>query len=409
MKRGVAVRIAAADLLHRVLVEGAYSNIVARTGTRDLDDRDRRRCQRLLYSTIRMLPRVDAVIAAYSTRSDIDETVLDTLRVAVAELLFLDGDAYAVVDGAVEAIRERGMPRAAGFVNGVLRSVARGGEPALPTGAGGDALRLGAPPWLYERLSEFWDPTEAVAFLEASNREAAIGLRERPGGRAPGEPFPGIDGSYLSSDAAAVGEAVASGDAAVVDPASTAVGLAVAARRGDRVVDLAAAPGGKTLHLWDQTGGADGLYAGDRHRRRVVSARRRLDRIGVRIPWVVADAADPPFRAGSFDRVLLDAPCTGLGTLRRRPEIKLKLRRSSPAEAGRDQRRMLEGALQLVRSGGRLVYSVCTVFPEETIDVVAGLGASSPADVPGRPWGDGLLLAPHLTATDGMFIAVIEP
>jgi 16S rRNA (cytosine967-C5)-methyltransferase len=409
MKRGVAVRIAAADLLHRVLIEGAYSNIVVRTGTSGLDDRDRRRCQRLLYSTIRMLPRVDAVIAAYSTRSDIDETVLDTLRIAVAELLFLDGDAYAVVDGAVEAIRERGMPRAAGFVNGVLRSVGRGGEPAFPGGVEGDALRLGTPPWIFERLSGFWDPTEAVAFLEASNREAAIGLRERPGGRAPGEPFPGIEGSYLSSDAVAVGEAVASGDVAVADPASTAVGLAVGARRGDRVVDLAAAPGGKTLHLWDQTGGVGGLYAGDRHSRRVGSARRRLDRIGARVPWVVGDASDPPFRAGSFDRVLLDAPCTGLGTLRRRPEIKLKLRPSSPAEAGGDQRRMLEGALQLLRPGGRLVYAVCTVFPEETVDVVAGLGAKAPSDVPGRPWGDGLLLAPHLTATDGMFVAVIEP
>ena len=114
------------------------------------------------------------------------------------------------------------MPRAAGFVNGVLRSVGRGGEPAFPGGAEGDALRLGTPRWIFERLSGFWDPTEAVAFLEASNREAAIGLRERPGGRAPGEPFPGIEGSYLSSDAVAVGEAVASAEAAVADDPSQA-------------------------------------------------------------------------------------------------------------------------------------------------------------------------------------------
>jgi len=409
MKPGVAVRATAADLLHRVIRDGAYSNVVVRSGTGHLDDRDRRRCQRLLYTSLRMLPRIDAAIAPRVSRPEIDDTVHDTLRVAVAELLFLDADAYAVVDSAVEAVRERGAPRAAGFVNGVLRSVIRHGEPPRPEGPSGEGLRLGAPAWVFARLADLWGEAEAVAFLEQSNRETPIGLRSRGLVDVPGEPVAGIDGAYLSDDAPAVSAAVRANRAAVADPASTAVGLAVAARPGERVLDAAAAPGGKTLHLWDQVFGDGTLVAADRNARRVVSAGRRLVRSGVDVPWVVADAADSPFRPGSFDRVLLDAPCTGLGTLRRRPEIKLRLSPSSPRDAGREQRRMLEASLDLVAPGGRLVYSVCTVFAEETVDVIEGLGAEPPAGLPGRRWGGGLLLAPHLTGTDGMFIAVIEP
>jgi 16S rRNA (cytosine967-C5)-methyltransferase len=130
--------------------------------------------------------------------------------------------------------------------------------------------------------------------------------------------------------------------------------------------------------------------------------------VGSDVHWLVADARRPPLQHGVFDRVLLDAPCTGLGTLRRRPEIRHRIRPSSSAEAGLRQRAMVEAALPLLRPGGRLVYSVCTVLALETIDVVAGLGARPPDDLPGLRTGDGLLLAPHLTGTDGMFIAVID-
>jgi len=192
----------------------------------------------------------------------------------------------------------------------------------------------------------------------------------------------------------------------VADPASTAVGLAVAAEPGMAVADLAAAPGGKTWHVWDQLEGEGLLIAADRHPRRLASARRRLP---AGIQWLVADAAAPPLRSAAFDRVLLDAPCTGLGTLRRRPEIRHRIRPASPAELGARQRRMLEAALALVKKGGRLVYSVCTLFREETVDVVSGLKAAAPAGLPGETIDGGLLLAPHLTGTDGMFISVLHP
>jgi 16S rRNA (cytosine967-C5)-methyltransferase len=123
---------------------------------------------------------------------------------------------------------------------------------------------------------------------------------------------------------------------------------------------------------------------------------------------MIGDAVRPPLRSGGFDRVLLDAPCSGLGTLRRRPEIRHRVTPDRINDLADLQKRMLASALGLVAPGGRLVYSVCTVVPAETVDVVKGSGAHPPEGLPGRVWGDGLLLAPHLTGTDGMFIALID-
>jgi 16S rRNA (cytosine967-C5)-methyltransferase len=170
-----------------------------------------------------------------------------------------------------------------------------------------------------------------------------------------------------------------------------------------KVADIAAAPGGKTSHLLDQTGEAGLVIAADSHRRRLADARRRVP--GAH--WVVADATTLPFRAGTFDRVLLDAPCSGLGTLRRRPEIRFRVTEAEVRRLAKDQKEMLERAAELVAPGGRLVYSVCTVTPEETIEIVAG-GGFEPPPIPGELWGEGRLLAPHLTGTDGMFVAMRE-
>ena len=130
--------------------------------------------------------------------------------------------------------------------------------------------------------------------------------------------------------------------------------------------------------------------------------------MGADLHWVIGDATRPPFEPGSFDRILLDAPCTGLGTLRRRPEIRHRVRPESAAESGHIQRQMLDAAVSLLRPGGRLVYSVCTVTPEDTADVVSGVGSCAPEGLPGSAIAGGVLLAPHVTGSDGMFIAVLD-
>ncbi len=410
MRPGVASRVAAAELLDRILLEGAYTNVVVPNRVSALEDRSRRQIQRLVLTAVRMLRRIDRTIAAYARRppARIDAVALAGLRIGVTEILFLTTPPHAAVDGAVAAVRERGGGRAAGFVNATLRAVAAGGEPDLPAGIAGDALRLGVPEWILRRLSAAWGIEEARAFLEASNHGAPIGVRARPGAPAAGAPVPGIPGAFTGGAPAEVRRARERGEVVIADPASVAVGLAAGPRPGDVVADVAAAPGGKTLHLWDLMEGRGVLLAMDRHARRARSGRTRLARLGVRVPWVVGDARRPPLAENTFDLVLLDAPCTGLGTLRRRPEIRHRLRPGAPAALGERQRAMVEAARRLVRPGGRLVYSVCTVFPEETVAVVAGMGAHPPEGLPGRRWGDGLLLAPHLTATDGMFLAVVE-
>jgi 16S rRNA (cytosine967-C5)-methyltransferase len=406
MKQGVEARLVAATLLRRILEDGAYSNIVIRTATRDLQRRDALFVQRLLYTTIRSLDRIDRTINRKVSRP-IDDDVRAVLRVGVAEILFTGGDTYAAVDSAVEAVRIGGSPRASGFVNGVLRNVARDGEPPLPDGPEGEALRLGVPLWLHKDLTRAYGTDTTASFLEASNEPTRVGVRRRRG-EAPGDEIVGIEDAYLIADVVPFRDSIASGDLVVADPSSTAVAAALDPQPGDRVLDLAAAPGGKTLHLWDLLGGEGLIVAMDRHAGRVTNARRRLIELGADVHWVLGDATAPPFAPNSFDRILLDAPCTGLGTLRRRPEIRHRIRPDSAVESGRAQRTMLTAATALLRRGGRLVYSVCTVTPEETVDVVAGTDSHMPEGLPGAEMAGGLLLAPHITGSDGMFIAVID-
>lgn len=277
----------------------------------------------------------------------------------------------------------------------------------MPGGPEGEALRLGVPVWLHEDLVRTYGKDATAAFLEASNQPTRVGVRRRRG-EVPGETIAGIEDAYLVDDVAPFRGSIASGDLVVADPSSTAVTAALDPRPGDRVLDLAAAPGGKTLHLWDLLGGEGLIVAMDRHSGRVETARRRLLRMDVDVRWVIGDATAPPFGSSSFDRILLDAPCTGLGTLRRRPEIRHRIRPGNAAEFGRIQRKMLDEAVTLLRPGGRLVYSVCTVTSEETVEVVAGADSHAPVSLPGAEIAGGVLLAPHVTGSDGMFIAVID-
>ncbi len=398
--KGTPARLAAARAVGRVLREGAYTNRVISAESQNLDTRDRALAQHLVLATIRHLPTIDAALTQASSRplDRVDPALLDVLRVGVADLHYTSTPAHAAVSVAVDVAKAHVGDKAAGFANAVLRAVGNTPIPEVdPWG------------WIRPRLEATFGTDDADAFLEASARPAAIGVRWRRPPVLDGTPVPGIESAAYLDGPEGVAEEARAGTLIVADPASTFVGLSVAPRPGETVLDMAAAPGGKTVHLWDQMHAEGLLVAADAHPRRLERARRRLDAIGVQARWMLMDGRRPAFTPHSFDRILLDAPCTGLGTVRRRPEIVHRLDPDAPARLGRLQRALLESALGLVRPGGRVVYAVCTVFPEETIDVVAGLGASPPAHEVGRVWGDGVLLAPHLSGTDGMFVSVIEP
>ena len=357
--------------------------------------------QRLVYEALRNLAGIDEAISRATPRKldRIQPEVLSVLRIGTAEVRCMRRAAHSAVDKAVEATRELGKPGATGFVNAVMRSVSR----TVDDPVAADAY-IGYPLWLYDRLEVVFGD-DARSFMEASNQPADTGIRSRDGverGRDTGI----AGGRYVVHDDA-IANLVDEGTIDVIDPSSVAVVNALGVEPGDVVADLAAAPAGKTRAIADRTGPAGFVVASDIHERRLISARKRSGVVD-HVKWVVADAQFPPYRAKAFDKVLLDAPCTGLGTLRRRPEIRHRLDPSAPPAYGALQRTLLENALDLVRPGGRLVYSVCTVFPEETTDVVAGLGGRAPSGVPGSPYGDGVLLAPHTTGTDGMYIAVFD-
>ncbi len=401
-------RAVAARVLLRIVEEGAYSNVVLPHATADLHERDRSFVFRLVTDALRHDRLVTATIESAAKRkmAALDPEVRSVLQVAVAEMYTDEKhDVFATVNEAVEAARSLGVGRAASFVNAVLRSIARTG---INEGNLGWGTRFSVPDWMYAQLSRDHGEPEARALLVGLRSPApATPLRLRPGAEKPvdARPVDGIDGAFYVDGRSS--REVGSGYS-VTDPASTAVVLALSPKPGERILDLAAAPGGKTLHLADSIGDDGAVIALDRNRRRLRSARRRMVAAGAEPWWVCGDGRVAPFRTASFDGVLVDAPCTGMGTLRRRPEIAMRLEPGAPAELAAIQRAMLAEAWRLVRPGGRIVYSVCTVFAEETTEVVAAHPATKPEGLPGRPSGKGLLLAPHLTGTDGMFISLIQ-
>ena len=418
-------RAVARDVLLRV-EDGAYSNLVLpetlrRTG---LSDRDRAFVTDLVYGTLRARRRLDQRLATHLRRrlDDLDAPVRAALRLGAYQL-----EAGVAPHAAVGETVAVTPARARGFVNGVLRSLASSGPP-WPT-ADTAAIALSYPDWIVERLTADLGADDARATLETQNEVPTLTLRPNPLRTEPGT---------LADELAATGATVVpgrlvpdalsvrgAGDTAVLasvrdgratpqDEASQAVVALLDAHPGDLVLEVAAAPGGKATGLAERVG--DGLVvAVDLHpgRLRLVGdAARRLDLPTVRP--VLADGRQLPVPPARMDRVLVDAPCSGLGVLRRRPEARWRVGEPS-TELVDLQVALVLAAAPTVRPGGRLVYSVCTLTAAETTSVAARVldtlgddfAALDPPPAPWRPWGPGALLLPQDAGTDGMFVLVL--
>jgi 16S rRNA (cytosine967-C5)-methyltransferase len=434
----VASRIAAYRAIRRVHDGGAWSSraVDAELARGELDARDRAFAANLAYETLRWEGTLDWALSHVSTRSldAVQPEVLDVLRLGAWQLLKGRQPDRAAVGTAVDVAREDVSPHVTGFVNGVLRALVRRRAELPWPGEDSDAglgLALGYPAWVVaEARARFGQRAGAV--LEAGNAPPGLTLRA-VGDRAAllaelrdagveaeaGEHAPeavrarGADPARL--------EAVASGRAVVQDEASMLVARTVMAAGEPQglVADLCAGPGGKTTHL-AQLGAT--VVAGDVRRGRARLVREAADRlgpgIGGRVHVVVADAARPAQRPGAFDAVLLDAPCTGLGVVRRRPEVRWRIGPGDPGRLGELQLRLLVAAVGLLAPGGRLVYSVCTWTTAETaavarrvgsvagdlveaVDLPAGPGSRLPGD-PGRQ------LSPDVDGVDGMYVLTLR-
>ena len=395
-------RRVALDALSGVAAGAELPDVLARTREQLPDERDRALAAAIVIGTLRWRARLDFHLQNAASRklAALDAVVLDVLRLSLFQLLFLERvPAAAVVNDAVELVRRGGKSSAGGFVNGVLRTISRARDrlvlPAAPAAIDSPADRALAiealhvagshPRWLVERWIDRLGldaATEWVAFnnveapltLRVNRRRATrevvaarlreLGVETTPTRFAP-DGLTVVAGNPLRTSLAA------SGDFLIQDEASQLVPLLVGARPGARVLDACAAPGGKSLALADALAGDGLLVAADARDKRVALLRRVLDAHAADASIVEHDLdAGVPF-GPVFDRVLVDAPCTGLGTLRRDVDIRWRRGSDDLGVAAIRQGRMLAEASAAVAPGGRLVYATCSSEPEENEQVIS--------------------------------------
>lgn len=364
-------RSLAARALVRVDQEGAYANLVVPAlltdASRVLDERDRRFVTELVYGTVRMQRSCDWLCDRFLSR-EVEPSVRAALRLGAYQLAFLRTPPHAAVDATVEVAPKR----ARGLVNAVLRRVAD----ALPRSDDdwpSDAVRLSYPDWIVERMVADLGEVDAIGALVAMNEPGAVTVRD---------------------------------DGYIQDLSSQWVADYVAARPGQVVADLCAAPGGKATAL--AASGAT-VVASDVRTGRVGLIGANARRLGRTLSLAVADGRRPPYRDRIFDQVLLDAPCSGLGALHRRPDARWRLDAGAVDRLADLQRSLVAAAAPLVAAGGRLVYSVCTLTAAETLDVAEHVERAHRDfvvdEAPGPPWsayGSGGRLLPQAEGTDGM-------
>jgi 16S rRNA (cytosine967-C5)-methyltransferase len=432
-------RSAAFTILRRVEEEGAFASVLLAATDEEMRAEDRALCYELVLGCLRWQLWLDKLIEYYAGRSaeSLDAPVRRALRLGLYQLRFLTRiPASAVVNESVNLVYAARLSSAAGLVNAVLRRATR--EPDFdPVAHLNDplariAVETSHPQWLIERWANAFGLDEAKAFALANNEAPPVAFRltGQPGGfdvllelRNAGA---SLTPSAITPDAWRIEgaggylrELARRGLVYIQDEASQLVAHVLEAQGAERVLDACAAPGSKTTHIASLTPDLKLLVAGDihAHRLRVVReacALLSLNQVGL----AVYDATVPlPFGAGAFDRVLVDAPCTGTGTLRRNPEIRWRITNSDVAELAARQQRILRHAAQMVRVGGRLIYSTCSVEPEENEAVIAAflretsdfkpVRFRAPAFLQGEQ-GATARTWPQRDGADGFFIAALE-
>lgn len=434
-------RRAASEILRRVEDEGAFAAPLLANLPDTLSAEDRALCYELTLGVLRRQLWLDRALEHFSDRQagKLDAPVRRALRLGLFQLRFLTRiPAHAAVNESVNAAHASGFRSAAPFINAVLRRATR--EPEFdPASLVEDplekiAVETSHPPWLIRRWAEAFGTEEAAAFARANNDTAPASFRVNTLDSTSDSVLASLRAAGVEvtpSKVAPDGLRVESGSGAELrrfaglglvymqDEASQLVAHVLGARPGERVLDACAAPGSKTTHIAALADDSARVVVGELHEHRLRllgETCRRLGARGVSVVGLNAEAA-LPFDDGAFDRVLVDAPCTGTGTLRHNPEIRWRLARASFRELASVQSRILSEAARVVRPGGRLVYSTCSVEREENEEVVAAFLRSNSdfKQVEAAPAPAALLLPdgaartwPHRDDVDGFYVAAME-
>jgi 16S rRNA (cytosine967-C5)-methyltransferase len=394
-------RSAAFDVVLRVCEQDAYADRAFRTAAAGLDRRDRALAQRLAYGTIQRLRTLDHAVEELGRRPlrKLDPPVRAALRLGAYELGFLETPRHAVVNESVELVRSSGLERAVAFTNAVLRRVADGIHALvaeLPEGA----LKHSYPDWIERVWTRDLGRDDALALMRAQNQPTETVVR-LVRGELDGEPTE-IPGAYRVPRVDE--QALAEGRIWPQSRGSQLAGLCVPSHEGERVLDLCAAPGGKATQL------AGAVTAVEKHPGRARELEQNCERLGAQnVTVVCADALELPDELRGYDHALVDAPCSGLGVLASRPDLRW---RAEPLPEL--QLALLRQAVERVRPAGSVVYSVCTNNADENEAVVdrlgldpEPLGAEWPQFAhPRRP--EFLLTLPHRDRTSGFFIARVR-
>jgi 16S rRNA (cytosine967-C5)-methyltransferase len=394
-------RRAAYEVLLRVFEDDAYADRAFRTAAAALDRRDRGLAQRLAYGSVQMVRTLDHAIETLGKRPvrKLDPPVRASLRLGAYQLGYTEVAPHAAVHEAVELVRAARLTRAVPFTNAIMRRVSEGIGPllaALPEGP----LKHSYPDWVWNTWRRDFGDEQALELMRAQNEPGEVVVR-LVRGKPVGEPTD-IPGAYRVErvDEQAVDE----GRIWPQSRGSQLAGLVVGSQPGERVLDLCASPGAKATML------AGEVTAVELDEGRARELQENVTRLGAKNVTVVdADALDLPDDLTGYDRALLDAPCSGLGVLARRPDLRWRARPLPELQLD-----LLRAAAKRVRPGGTIIYSVCTLNADENEAVVdaSGLRVLPLGDEwpkfrhPTRP--EFLLTLPHVHRTSGFFIARLE-
>jgi 16S rRNA (cytosine967-C5)-methyltransferase len=429
---GAVVRANAAEVVQAVRIDGR-SLTEALDRSPSADARDDALLSELSYGTLRLLPRLESLADLLLDRpvKRSDQIVRSLLLVGLYQLLAMRIPDHAAVSATVAAARRLRRPHAAGLINATLRRFQRDRAALLEQAHGNEPGRWLMPTWLLRRLRAAW-PEIWEEIVSASNDRAPMFLRVNlmrttteayqdllDAERIKAQPLTGQPGAIMLGQPirAMALPGFEQGLVSVQDAGAQWAARLLSPKVGERVLDACAAPGGKTAHLLELAKDALDLTAVDIRSERLESLRRNLERLGLHARIHTGDAAmpDPQWAASPFDRILLDAPCSATGVIRRHPDIK-HLRRDDDIETlTTTQSQMLDALWTLLAPGGRLLYVTCSVLPGENEDQIAAFLARTPSarEVPlpnpvGIVRAHGRQLLPRPDGPDGFYFALLQ-